>query len=80
METLRRNFGIGEPVRRGMELRITHAGEWRPRVLGGSAGVHGDVLAGRDCEIDWEDVFVGREGEAEGDFHGEMEARCNMNW
>jgi hypothetical protein len=59
MEGLRRTFGIAEPVKRGMELRIAGAGEWRPAVLGGGAGVHSDVLSGRDCEVQWEDVFVG---------------------
>ncbi len=43
-----------------MELRIAGAGEWRPLALGASAGVHSDILAGRDCEIGWEDVFVGK--------------------
>lgn len=28
-------------------------------MLGGSAGVSGDVLAGRDLEITWEDVYRG---------------------
>lgn len=59
MESLRRTFGIAEPVRRGMELKIAGAGEWRPQVLGGPSSVHSDILAGRDCEIGWEDVFVG---------------------
>jgi len=59
MEMLRRNFGIAEPVKRQMERKITGAGEWRPMVLGGASGVHRDVLEGRDCEIDWEDVFTG---------------------
>lgn len=60
METLRRTFGLAEPVRRGMEAKITSAGEWRPQALGGASGVHSDILAGRDCEISWEDVFVGK--------------------
>ena len=59
MEMLRRQFGIAEPVRRGMELKIAAAGEWRPAALGGSSGVHKDILEGRDCEIGWEDVFAG---------------------
>jgi len=59
MESLRRVYGIGEPVRRGMELRIAGMGEWRPQALGVSAGVHTDILSGRDCEVGWEDVFVG---------------------
>lgn len=59
MASLRRTFGIAEPVRRGMELKIARAGEWRPSALGPSAGVSGDVLAGRDGEISWEDVYPG---------------------
>ena len=60
MEMLRRQFGIAEPIRRGMELKIAAAGEWRPAVLGPSSSVHKDILEGRDCEIGWEDVFVGK--------------------
>jgi hypothetical protein len=59
MEMLRRQFGIAEPVRRGMELKIAQAGEWRPAALGGSSGVHKDILQGRDTEIGFEDVFHG---------------------
>ncbi len=62
MTALRRTYGIAEPVRRGMELNIAKEGEWRPAVLGGSAGVHGDVLAGRDVEITWEDIYRGMRG------------------
>jgi proteasome maturation protein len=60
MEMLRRQFGIAEPVRRGMELKITREGEWRPAALGRSSGVHKDILEGRDTEIGWEDVFTGK--------------------
>jgi len=60
MEMLRRQFGIAEPVRRGMELKITKEGEWRPAALGHSSGVHKDILEGRDTEIGWEDVFTGK--------------------
>lgn len=59
MEGLRRTYGIAEPVKRGMELQICRAGEWRPAALGKSAAVSSDVLSGRDCEIGWEDVFKG---------------------
>ena len=59
MEGLRRAFGIAEPVRRGMELGIARNGEYRAGALGGSAGVSGDVLEGRDWGCDWEDVFQG---------------------
>ncbi|KAK3073677.1 hypothetical protein LTR53_004541 [Teratosphaeriaceae sp. CCFEE 6253] len=84
-ELLRRQFGIAEPVRRSMEMAIVSAGEWRPAELGlgMGAGVHGDILAGRDCEIDWEDVYPGGfevGGEGVGGFHGEMERRFGLGW
>lgn len=54
-------YGIAEPVRRGMEMKIVREGEWRPAALGGSKGgsVHEDILAlgGRETEVTWEDVF-----------------------
>jgi proteasome maturation protein len=63
METLRRAYGIAEPVRRGMELKIVRDGTFRPAVLEGNKGgnVHEDilVLGGRDTEIGWEDIFQG---------------------
>lgn len=60
MESLRRTFGIAEPVRRGMEMKIVGAGEWRPACLGGSDGVGMDVLRGAEMgSISWEDVFKG---------------------
>lgn len=80
MEMLRRQFGIAEPVKRGMELKITREGEWRPACLGGASGVHRDILEGRDCEVGWEDVFVGNELRGTPDFHSEMEAKMKMNW
>ncbi|KAL8812435.1 MAG: hypothetical protein Q9223_000350 [Gallowayella weberi] len=80
MTSLRRNFGIGEPVRRGMELKIAREGEWRPSALGGSAGVSGDILLGRDTEITWEDVYTGHELSAGVDFHAEIEGKLKMDW
>lgn len=67
MESLRRAFGIAEPVRRGMELKIARDGEWRPAALrsggGGSGlpGVHEEILRGREAVIEWEDVYTGEE-------------------
>lgn len=80
MTLLRRQFGVAEPVRRGMELAIVGNGEWRPAALGdASAGVHRQVLEGRDCEIDWEDVYQGEVGRGL-EFHAEMERRCKMEY
>lgn len=64
-----------------MEASIVGAGEWRPLELGGSAGVHSDVLAGRDADVEWEDVFKAGDVGAErvAGFHAEMEARVGMH-
>jgi proteasome maturation protein len=62
MESLRRVYGMAEPIRRGMELKIVRDSNFTPMVLGGSRGnIHEDILAlgGRDTEIGWEDVFKG---------------------
>lgn len=80
MESLRRTFGVAEPVRRGMELKITRDGEWRPMALGGGsrASVHEDILQGRDASIEWEDVFTGEEQRAAVGVHEEMERKLKM--
>jgi len=76
MEGLRRAYGIAEPVRRGMELKIVRDSTFRPAVLGGMKGgnVHEDilVLGGRDAEIGWEDVFQGMFLQFEFHFHLEV--------
>jgi len=79
MDGLRRTFGLAEPVRRGMELDIVRQGEWRPAALGGSAGVSGDILEGRDAEIDWEDVYTGADTREVTSVQTEMEVRLRMN-
>ncbi|KAK1751994.1 proteasome maturation factor UMP1-domain-containing protein [Echria macrotheca] len=80
METLRRAYGMAEPIRRGMELKLTREGEWRPMALPGSAtaSVHEDILAGRDDMITWEDVYTGEEGRAVVSVHDEMERKLKM--
>jgi len=79
MEGLRRTFGISEPIRRGMELKITREGEWRPAVLGGvGRGVHEDILMGRESCIEWEDVFMGEEMRTLPGFHEEVERKVRM--
>lgn len=63
MESLRRAYGIAEPVRRGMEMKIVKDGSFRPSVLNSGLGgnVHEEILAigGRETEVGWEDVFMG---------------------
>jgi proteasome maturation protein len=79
MEGLRRTFGMAEPIRRGMELKIAREGEWRPVMLGGGRpGVHEDILSGRDTSIGWEDVFTGTEMRGLTGIHEEMETKVRM--
>ncbi|KAF9894737.1 hypothetical protein FE257_006627 [Aspergillus nanangensis] len=84
METLRRAYGIAEPIRRGMELKIVRDGTFAPAALGGSKGgnVHEDilVLGGRDTEVGWEDIFQGNEFREPPTIHDEMEKRLRMNF
>ncbi|KAJ5832794.1 hypothetical protein N7474_001105 [Penicillium riverlandense] len=84
MEGLRRAYGIAEPVRRGMELKIVRDSTFRPAVLGGCRGgnVHEDilVLGGRDTDVAWEDVFPGDEMREPPAFHDEMEKRLRMDY
>lgn len=79
METLRRTYGMAEPIRRGMELKIVQNGEWRPMALGnGLPSVHEDILRGRDTTITWEDVYKGDETRAVAGFHDEMEKKLKI--
>jgi proteasome maturation protein len=79
MEGLRRTFGIAEPIRRGMELKIAREGEWRPLALGGGRrGVHEEILMGKDTSIEWEDVFTGEELRSIPGFHEEVERKVRM--
>lgn len=73
MNLLRRQFGMGEPLRRGMELKICRAGEYRPQCLGGSSRVGEEVLSGRAETVEWEDVYPGG---AEGGNGAEGEGGC----
>lgn len=79
MEGFRRTFGIAEPIRRGMELKITREGEWRPLALGGGLpSVHEDILKGREDVITWEDVYTGEEQRAAVPVHDEMERKLRV--
>ncbi|KAI0974357.1 proteasome maturation factor UMP1-domain-containing protein [Xylaria arbuscula] len=86
MESLRKTFGMAEPIRRGMELKITREGSWRPVCLGGGAGstgvggasVHEDILTGREASCDWEDVFTGEEQRGALGVHEEMERKLKI--
>lgn len=80
METLRRAYGMAEPIRRGMELKITRDGEWRPLALAGSGmtSLHEEILTGRDDMITWEDVYTGEDQRAVVSVHDEMERKLKI--
>ncbi|EED22126.1 20S proteasome maturation protein Ump1, putative [Talaromyces stipitatus ATCC 10500] len=86
MEGLRRVYGMAEPIRRGMELKIVRDSKFVPMALGGARRMGGDlhedilVLGGRDTEIGWEDVFHGDEFREPPSIHDEMEKRLKMDW
>ncbi|KAA8631712.1 hypothetical protein SMACR_07173 [Sordaria macrospora] len=86
METLRRTFGMAEPIRRQMELKIVRDGEWKPLALGGSQGVmggmgnvHEEILMGRDGDITWEDVYSGEDSRVEVSVQEEMERKLRIS-
>ncbi|KAK0627830.1 proteasome maturation factor UMP1-domain-containing protein [Immersiella caudata] len=80
METLRRTYGMAEPIRRQMELKITREGTWKPMALGGGVrgSVHEEILSGRDEVIEWEDVFTGEDSRASVSVHEEMERKLKI--
>ncbi|KAJ2905454.1 proteasome maturation factor UMP1-domain-containing protein [Zalerion maritima] len=79
MEMLRRTYGIAEPVRRQMELKIVRAGTWRPVSLGGNVpNLHEEILRGKDATITWEDVFTGEDQAPLVGFHDEMERKLKI--
>lgn len=80
LESYRRIFGAGEPIRRTMELQIVDATDFKPAVLGGPDTMHRDILLNKDTSVDWEDIY--RDGLASGDhvkdFHSEMEKKMGI--
>lgn len=82
LESLRKTFGMAEPIRRGMELKITRDGSWRPACLGGLGDgrgtVHEDILTGREAFCDWEDVYTGEEQRGALPIHQEMEKKLKI--
>ncbi len=79
MQMLRRTFGMAEPIRREMELKITRDGEWRPLALGpGLPSVHEEILRGRDATISWEDVFTAEATSGLVGIHEEMERKLKF--
>jgi proteasome maturation protein len=76
LESYRRMFGAGEPIRRSMELQIAKDTHFAPQSLGGGRSLHQDILENRDHLIDWEEVYPGESGKL--DFHNELERRMGV--
>lgn len=80
MESLRRTFGLAEPLRREMELKMVREGSWKPLCLGGGLerSIHEDILMGTDTTCQWEDIFKGDESRRIVDIQDEVERKVNM--
>lgn len=72
METLRRVYGAGEPIRRAMEQMIVAESSFSPLCMDPPSNLHLDILQNRDATITWEDVH---RDEPALTFHQELEAR-----
>lgn len=81
LETYRRIFGAGEPIKRTMELKIIDETDFTPQTLGGPSDVHKDILLNKDASIDWEDIYKNglENGNNVKDFHSEMEHKMGIN-
>lgn len=83
LESYRRIFGAGEPIKRTMELNIVDATDFKPQVLGGSSinEMHKDILLNNDASVDWEDVYKNdiNNGLNVKDFHSEVEHKLGIN-
>ncbi|CAK9439844.1 uncharacterized protein LODBEIA_P39440 [Lodderomyces beijingensis] len=81
METYRRMFGSGVPIKRAMETAIVENTDFKPECLGGSSIMHKDILLGKDSSLDWEDVYPNglMSGNNNGvDMHSEIEKRLGL--
>ncbi|KAI5955019.1 UMP1 [Candida jiufengensis] len=81
LETYRRLFGAGEPIKRTMELSIVENTDFKPDVLGGCDSMHKDILMGNDMSLDWNDVYPNglyNNGNNSMDVHNEIEKRLGI--
>ncbi|AOW05353.1 YALIA101S05e13388g1_1 [Yarrowia lipolytica] len=76
MQNYKRTFGMGEPIRRTMEMQIVKETTLMPAVVGTPANIHLDILKNKDLDVDWEDVYTGDDQPL--DFHSELEKRMGI--
>lgn len=77
LETLRRTYGAGEPIRRAMEMEIVSNTMKVPEMLGPRSDIHREILENRDASIDWEDIYTGNQDRF-ADFHSELERQMGI--
>lgn len=73
LETMRRVYGLAEPVRRGMELHIVQQGA-RPALMGSPVGL--DILNNTDLKLDVDDVF--RSMPSDKSLHDDMDRKVRF--
>ncbi|KAG5437461.1 hypothetical protein PCANB_000889 [Pneumocystis canis] len=78
MESLNRIFGMSEPIRRKMELKILDS-EFRPLIFGGRSNIHHDILTGNDSNIDVDEIFLADEDYSI-ELHDELEKKYLCNY
>ncbi|CCE64672.1 hypothetical protein TPHA_0I01680 [Tetrapisispora phaffii CBS 4417] len=62
LEQYREIFGIAEPLKRVMDLKLVEQADFNPLHAGKNTtttSLHRDVLLNKECNVDWEDVYQG---------------------
>ncbi|CDO95188.1 unnamed protein product [Kluyveromyces dobzhanskii CBS 2104] len=54
LEQYRQIFGIAEPMKRVMELKLVESSDFNPL---NQSNLHRDILMNKEASIDWEDVY-----------------------
>lgn len=58
LEQYRQIFGVAEPMKRMMELKIVEQTDFNP-LSDYNTSIHRDILTNKDSTVDWEDVYPG---------------------
>ncbi|CAR28919.1 hypothetical protein ZYGR_0U02780 [Zygosaccharomyces rouxii] len=80
LEQYRQIFGIAEPMKRVMDLKLVEQTDFNPL---NQSNLHRDILLNKDSSIDWEDVYgeplVSQSGNLLGDdVHAKIESHTGI--
>lgn len=80
LDQYRQIFGIAEPMKRVMDLKIVEQTDFNPL---NQSNLHRDILLNKDCGIEWEDVYgdsgLTSSGNLLGDdVHAKIESRMGI--